>query len=192
MKKLFLIICIIFTGAFFQSVLADGNQALRDYTDLVLPKGTFIPVITAQEISTAYTDVGSPLRFISTSDLYLYETNAIPQNTDFFGYIEKINEPIVGTNASMIIRISKIRLPDGFEMSVKGYIFTQNNNVIGGELTEPETYDKKLSLMQGYPSLSGCVPGASRKKGEHKVIASGADLIIVLVEPLYITHTVTN
>lgn len=192
MKQLLLVLGLFFIGISFQVAFAANNQNLRDYTGLVLPKGTFIPAITAQEISTAYTDVGTPLKFISTSDLYLYETNAIPQNTDFFGYIEKINEPVVGTNASMLIRISKLRLSDGFEIPLKGYIYTTNGNLIGGELTDPASYDKKVSQMQGYPLLSGLVPGSARKMGEHKVIASGAEIIIVLTEPLYITHTVTN
>lgn len=191
MKKLLLFL-FMFSYFCMQPVLADDAQGLRDYSGMALPKGTFIPVISAQEISTKYCDVGTQVKFISTTDLYLYETNAIPQNTDFYGYIEKINEPIVGTNASMIIRISKLKLSDGFELPLRGYIYMNNSNLIGGELTEPANYIKKVSQMQGYPSGVGYVPGAERKMGEHKVIASGADMIIVLVSPLYITHTVTN
>lgn len=191
MKKiaLFIFIFLVFS---LGCVYAADNRQLRDYEGLELGKGAFIPVISAQEISTAYYDIGTPVRFISSADLYLFETNVIPQNTDLFGYIEKINEPITGTNASMIIRISKMRLSDGFEIPLKGYIYTPNGNIIGGEITEPESYQKKVANLQGYPSRVGYVPGPARKMGEHKVIAAGADLIIVLTEPVYITHTVTN
>lgn len=191
MKKLVILICIFFLTS-VGNVFAADNRQLRDYDGLALGKGTFIPVISSQEISTAYYDVGTQVRFIATSDLYLFETNVVPQNTDFFGYVEKINEPIVGTNASMIIKISKMVLPDGFEIPLNGYIYTPNGNFIGGELTEPASFERKASYMQGFPSRVGYVPGPARKMGEHKVIASGADLMVILVAPLYITHTVTN
>ena len=190
MKKLLLTLLVIF--ALIGVCFADENGGLRDYDGIELARGTFIPVISTQEISTQYCDVKSVVKFISTTDLYLYETNVIPQNTEFFGYIEKINEPVVGTNASMIIRIAKLKLSDGFEIPVKGYIYTVNGNLIGGEITEPATYDTKPSYRQGCKNVLGYVPGATRKMGEHVIIASGADLIIVLAGPLYITHTVIN
>jgi len=171
---------------------AYADDGLRNYDGIEVARGTFIPVISTQEISTQYCDVGSVVKFISSSDLYLYETNIIPSQTEFFGYVEKINEPIVGSNASMVIKIAKLRLTDGFEIPVKGYIYTSNGNLIGGELTEPATFDRKASFRQGFSGMYGYVPGATRRMGEHKVITSGADLIIILVAPLFITHTVTN
>jgi len=191
MKKILLALFLVI----FISVgigFADENYGLREYDGVEVPKGTFIPVISAQEISTLYCDEGTKVKFISTSDLYLYDTDIIPQNSEFSGYIEKINEPVVGTNASMIIKITKLRFIDGFEIPMRGYIYSNNGNLIGGELTEPAKYDKKASYMQGFRTMVGYVPGATRKMGEHKVIASGADLMIMLVSPLYITHTVTN
>lgn len=191
MKKVlfgFLIFILMLSGVCF----AAPKQGLRDYDEIQVPTGTFIPVITTQEISTLYCDVGTVVKFISTSDLYLRDTNAVPQNTEFFGMIEKINEPIIGTNASMTIKITKLRLPDGYELPVRGYIYTVKGNLIGGEMTEPATYDKKPSYRQGFDPVLGYVPGATRKMGEHKVIAAGADLLIVLVAPLGITHTITN
>lgn len=191
MKKiLFTAFIILFTtvGVCF----AENNAALREYSGVEIAKGTLIPVISTQEISTQFCDVGTVVKFISTTDLYLYETNIIPQQTEFFGYIEKINEPIIGTNASMIIKIAKLRFPDGFEIPLKAYIYTSNGNLIGGEQTQPATFDRRPSLRQGFKGMYGYVPGATRKMGEPKVIASGADLIITLAAPLWITHTVTN
>jgi len=189
-KKFFTLLIFVFTtiGLCF----ADENYGLRNYNGIQIATGTFIPVISTQEISTLYDDIGSKFKFISTTDLYLCETNVIPKNTEFFGYIEKINEPIIGTNASMIIKIAKLKLSDGFEIPMKGYIYTANGNLIGGELTEPATYDKVPSYRQGCKNFVGYVPGNTRKMGEHKTIAAGADLIIVLAGPLFITHTLTN
>jgi len=189
MKKLLLILFIMLVGSF---CFANENSGLRDYNGIELAKGTFIPAISAQEISTAYCDVGTTLKFISTSDLYLYNNNVIPQNTEFFGYIEKLNEPIIGTNASMVIKIAKLRFIDGYELPVRGYIYVNNSSLIGGELTDPTTYDKTASYRQGFKTMYGLTPGPSRRMGEHKVIASGADLLISLSAPLYITHTITN
>lgn len=188
MKKIFLIFFILFLGL---SCFA-YDEVLRDYDNIELAKGTFIPVISAQEISTQYCDINSKVKFIATTDLYLYDTNIIPQNSEFYGYIEKINEPVIGTNASMIIKITKLKFPDGVELPMKGYIQMFGSTIIGGELTAPASFEKKPSYRQGYPSQVGYVPGPSRKMGEHKIIASGTDLIIVLTGPLYITHTVTN
>jgi hypothetical protein len=191
MKKLiFTLFILIFITA--GVCFADESQGLRNYDGISLAKGTFIPVISVQEISTLYCDVQSKVKFISTSDLYLGDINVIPQNTEFYGYIEKLNEPIVGTNASMVIKITKLRLCDGFEIPVRGYIYTSNGNLIGGELTAPATYEKKPSFRVGFYNMTGYVPGSTRKMGEHTAIASGADLIIILVSPLYITHTVIN
>lgn len=190
MKKNFFVLFIMFVLSFGAS-FASSND-LRDYDGIELAKGTFIPVISTQEISTAYCDVGTQVKFISTSDLYLYETNVIPQNTEFFGYIEKINEPVIGTNASMIIKIAKMKFFDGFEIPVRGYISYNNSTLIGGELTEPASYIEKASYRQGFKTMVGFVPGPSRRMGEHTVIASGADLLIILASPLYITHTVNN
>lgn len=191
MKRVFLIILALF---FASNLLAfsDENLALRNYGEIELAKGTFIPVISAQEISTFNGDIGTKVKFISTTDLYLYETNVIPINSEFSGYIEQIHEPVIGTNASMIIKITKLILPDGFEISMKGYIYTPGGNLIGGEMTEPASYDKKPSYRQGFKDLVGFVPGATRKMGEHRTIAPGANLLIVLTGPMFITHTVTN
>lgn len=191
MKNL-LITLFILVVSFFSTCLAEDNYGLRDYDGVQIPTGTFIPVISSQEISTAYFDEGDIVKFISTSDLYMYETNILPKETEFVGYISKINEPVIGTNASMVIKITKLKLIDGFELPVRGYIYSVSNNLIGGEITYPETYDRKPSFRQGLDGALGCVPGATRKMGENKVIASGANLMIILVSPIFITHTVTN
>lgn len=189
MKKLFITLFIILCGI---SCFADDHTGLRDYDGIEIPKGTFVPVISLQEISTAYCDIGTPVKFLSTSDLYLYETNVIPRESEFTGYIEKLNEPIIGTNASMIIKVTKLKLTDGFEFPIRGYIYINGSNLIGAEPTAPTTFEKKQSIRQGFKIMTGTVPGPERRMGEHKVIASGADLIIVLTAPTYVTHTITN
>jgi len=194
MKRiLFILTVFILSWASWNICFADDSSYLRDYDGVEIPKGTFIQVVNTQEISTAYSDEGTPVKFISTNDLYLYEINVIPKNTEFFGVVEKINEPVIGTNASMVIKINKMRLRDGFEMPLSAYIYSSNGNVIGGELTKPASYDRMPQYQQGFATGTlQYVPGATRSMGDNTVIASGAELMIILIRPTFITHTLTE
>ena len=58
---------------------------MRGYDEITLPAGTFIPVLNTQEISTETCPVGYKVKFIATNDLFMYETNIIPRNTEFYG-----------------------------------------------------------------------------------------------------------
>jgi hypothetical protein len=188
----------ILTGIllFFCSACLGAELSLRDYNEYSIPAGYFIPIMSLQEFSTAYTEEGENLKFVTTNDIYLFNFNVIPQGSKLVGYIEKKNEPIRGTNAAMTVFINKLYLPDGYEIPIKGYIYTDNDNKIGGELTPPETYDKiphyqRWTMFRAMGVLQ-CVPGAQRRMGEHVTISSGANLTMVLVAPINMTHTVTN
>ena len=182
---------------FFITSLAYASELiLRDYDEYQIPKGYHIPIISLQEFSTAYTEEGEKLDFITTNDIYLFDKNVIPQGTKMTGYIEKKNEPIRGTHASMKIFINKMYLSDGFEIPIKAYISTPNNNILGGGITEPETYNRiphyqRWSMFRAMGVLQ-CVPGDKRRMGEHITISSGANLTIVLIAPINMTHTVIN
>ena len=207
MKRILAILLILlFGGLPLYSAPGDENVTIqnpqiemRDYDGIELPAGTFIPAVSAQEISTQYCPEGYKVKFIATNDLFLYDTKIIPKDTELYGYIEKINEPIVGTNASMKIKITKIVFQDGFEIPIRGYVHTSNNNLIGGELTQPAEFVKMphyQSRFQGWYNVKGATlqirPGRTRKMGEHTRIAAGVDLIIILTAPAWITHTLTN
>lgn len=171
---------------------------MRSYDEIILPVGTFIPVITTQEISTETCPEGFKTKFISTTDLFMYETNIIPKNTEFYGYVEKIHEPIVGTNASMKIKITKLVIPDGFDIPIKGYIYTSNDNLIGGELTPPSEWVKVPHYQSKFQGISWnhraatlqIRPGGKRSMGVHKKIPAGDQQIIILTAPTAITHTI--
>ena len=87
-------------------------------------------------------------------------------------------------------------LTDGYEIPIKAYISTANDNKIGGELTQPETWRRvphyqRWVMFRAY-SVTQYVPGATRKMGEHVTISSGANLIVVLTAPIHLTHIVMN
>ncbi len=202
MKKIFLTLILILglSCNCFADELDNIQLPMRDYDGIELPAGTFIPIINTQEISTEYCPEGYKVKFISTNDLYLHETNVIPKGTEFYGYIEKINEPVVGTHASMKIKITKLILSDTFEIPIKGYIYTSNDNLIGGGLTAPAEYVKVPHFQQRFqgrfwshrgPTLQ-IRPGGKRQMGEHTKVNVGEDGLIILTAPAYITHTLTN
>ena len=207
--KVFLITIAIlfFTLANIQMPSYSAEQTLnniqlemRDYDEITLPVGTFIPVINLQEISTETCPEGYKVKFMATNDLFMYETNIIPRNTEFYGYIEKINEPVVGTNASMKVKITKIIMPDGFEIPIKGYIYTSNDNLIGGELTPPSEWVKMPHYQSKFQGISwnhrGATlqirPGGKRSMGQHTKISAGEQQLIILTAPAAITHTLTD
>ncbi len=173
---------------------------MRDYDGVTLPAGTFIPVLNTQEISTQTCPEGYKVKFISTNDLFLHETNVIPRDTEFYGYIEKINEPIVGTNAAMRIKITKLVMKDGFEIPIKAYLYSSNDNLIGGELTPPAQWVRMPHYQSRFQGISwihrGATlqmrPGGTRMMGVHTTVPVGDQQIIVLVAPAEITHTVNE
>lgn len=193
MKKLVIIIALLF---FLQNSIGAAEVNLREYDDFDIPTGTHIPVISLQEFSTAYNEEGDSVYFETTTDIFLYDKNIIPQGTKLSGYVDKKNEPIIGTNAAIKIFVNKMYLTDGTEVPIKAYVYTANNNVIGGELTPPAKYIRvphyqRWAMFRAMGTLQ-CVPGAERKMGEHVTVSAGANLIIVLVEPIHMNHTVIN
>ena len=190
-KRILTLIILLIAGI---SIASEPN--LKDYDEFKIPAGYFIPVMSLQEFSTAYTEEGEGLDFVTTNDIYLFDKNIIPQGSKLKGYLEKKNEPVRGTNAAMKIFINKMYLPDGYEVPIKAYIYSPNDNIIGGELTAPETYNRiphyqRWTMFRTFGVLQ-YVPGGQRKMGQHVTVSSGANLTMVLVAPLNMTHTVIN
>lgn len=191
MKKLVL---ILFSIVLLSCFVVAEPYLPRDYDGIEVPVGSFIPVMSLQDFSTAYSDSTNQLKFVCYNDVYEFETVIIPKGTIFYGFIEKKNEPVIGTHASMVVRITKLVYADGFSIPMVGYIYTTNGNLIGGGLTQPEVWDKmphyQKRIARHFVGVQQYVPGARRKMGEHVTVSSGANLLVVLAQPLFITHTV--
>lgn len=191
MKKLLLMLGILLSTNFANCAeLQDIQLEMRDYDTVEIPAGTFIPVMNTQEISTQYCPEGYKVKFIVTTDLFMYDTIIIPKDTEIYGYIEKINDPVIGTNASMKIRLSKIVCQDGCEIPIKGYLYNANNNIFGGGISEPVKYHKVAQRQQKvhYTTLQ-VKPVYERKMGKHTTIGTGSNEIVVLTAPAQIIHT---
>lgn len=191
-----LIVSLFLFGYGFCADIQDVSIDMRPADNVVIPAGVVVSVINMQEISTQTCPIGYKTKFVATNDLYIDEVNVIPENSEFFGYIEKINEPIVGTNASMKIKIFKLVLPDGYSIPVRGYVYSSNDNVIGGELTAPSEWVKVPHYQEKYQGISWIHrgptlqirPGGKRSMGTHTKIGTGERELIILTSPTEINH----
>ncbi len=171
---------------------------LRDQAGVEIPAGIVVPVINMQEISTQTCPVGYKVKFVGTNDLYIGDIKVIPEDTTFYGYIEKINDPIVGTNASMKVKITKFVFPDGYEQNIKAYVYTTNDNLIGGELTESTEWIRMPHYQDTYQGIAwihrGATlqmrPGGKRAMGAHTKLPVGERHLIIFVAPSELTHTI--
>lgn len=194
MKKLLLTFGIILL--FCTSSIADNTSIenvqfeIRDYDAIELPTGTFIPVMSTSEVSTQNCPEGFKTMFIATNDMYLHDVNVVPRDTVFYGRLEELHEPVIGTNASMKIKIVKMVYPDGFEMPIRGYIYSTKGNMLGGEMTAPVNYRKMPHYQTRYLALTLQLrPGRERRMGGHTTLRAGENKLIILTAPAWITHT---
>lgn len=194
MKRILLIAALLFTTACFaEDTIPEVQFEIRDYDAIELATGTFIPVMNTSEVSTQNCPEGFKTMFIATNDLYLNDTNVVPVNTVFYGFVEDLHEPVIGTNGSMKIRIVKMVYPDGFETPVRGYIYSAKDNVLGGDMTAPVKYEKMPHYQSRYyPLTLQLRPGRERKMGVHTTLRAGEEKLIILTDPIWITHTLTD
>ncbi len=202
MKRLLAVIVplFLFTNAGYCEVFENLEIETPKIYEATLAQGSFIPALNLQEISTEICPLGYKVQFEGTDDLYVSDTKILPRGTIFTGYIEKIHEPVVGTNASMKIKVSKLILPDGWEKEIDGNIYTSNDNLIGGEMTEPATWVKIPHYQSKFQGISWnhrgptiqVRPGGTRSMGKHTKIVSGERLIIIINSPIVIDHILSD
>ena len=197
MRRVLSLFILLTAVMFFQIAKADDFEnvqlQIRDYDGIELPAGTFIPIVNVQEISTEHCPVGYKVKFISTNDLFMHESKIIPKDTEFYGYIEKLNEPVIGSNAAMKIKITKMLFADGFEVPLRAYIYTNNDNTIGGDISAPVRWEKYPHYQTKFRKVTLRMrPSMERKMGEHTVVRTGAEGLIILTDTAWITHTLTN
>lgn len=194
MKRILIIIGLILSiSGIYAEELENISLDVRDYNAVEVPAGTFIPVMNTQEISTQYCPEGYKVKFIVTNDMYMHDTVIFPKESEIYGYVEALHDPVIGTNASMKIRITQLVYPDGVSVPIKGYLYNSNNNIFGGGISEPVKYIKmaQRQVKVHYTTLQ-IRPSYKRKMGVHTVIPTGSNEIVVLTAPAEITHTLTN
>lgn len=177
------ILIILIIGISF--ILSNLNLKVNseDVTEK-LRAGTFLKVVPTDEISTLTADIDDEYKFISIADMYVYETNAIPQNTVFYGRVEDVLEPVTGRDGALKIEIYKIITPEEKVYKVKGHIYSENDNYIGGKQTAPVVYRKVPhynNILRPYLKMA---PLNIYAMGEHTIIKPGSEIFVILDEDI--------
>lgn len=182
MKKAFLIISLSFLllGSFV-SVQAELSQSKK-----IIRQGTFLKVMVPEEISTLSADVGDELWFINPQDMYIYETNVIPEDTKIYGEIEELLEPVQGRDAAIKILINKMITPDRKVYRFKGHIYSENDNYIGGKETAAVYYRKVPHYNYRLRPFLHAAPLNVLEMGRHTIIKPGEELFLIFEQDVEI------
>lgn len=178
MKKNFTYILLIFCSWIFSA------PAFSEDTEIIpkLRAGSFVKVMNQSEFSTLTADIGDEVSFINTQDMYVYETNAVPVNTVFYGEIEDVREPVEGKDGAIKIFINKMITPDKKVYKLNAYIYGDGENYIGGRNTAPVYYHKTPHYVKGLRPMLQVVPLNVYEMGKHTIVMPGAELFIILNE----------
>lgn len=179
-KKLILILLIIFVT----------NISASAYSPY-LQKGALIKVYTKTPLSTDSLEEGSVVYFIAPADLWILEQKAIEKGDIFYGYVDMLKMPILGVNAAMSIKIKKIVKTNGEQKDLEGRIlFPNSKEVLGGNLTNPASYNTALHPRRVYGNFWGgtlqYVPSGEYEFGSHVGVNPRDSLFIQLDEEYYI------
>lgn len=181
-KKLlkYIIIALMF-------VLSFGNLSVKAEENLLkVSAGTFLKVLNLSEISTLTADEEDEVVFLNTHDMYLYESNVIPANTKVYGEIETIYEPVAGRDAAIKILIYKMITPDKKVYKVKGHIYSENDNFLGGKQTSVIYYRKVPHYIHRLQPMLQVAPVNVFEEGKHTVILPGAELTVIIEDDIII------
>ena len=167
---------------------------LRPAKTVFLPKGTFIKVNNIKEFSSQFIDEGDEITMLNTNDIYIGETKLIPEKSVFYGKVEKIREPVQGTNASITIRMEKFVTPEGIPYSINGYISADGATPYLGGGRTPALYYVKMPHYTRWTLTKWRVGAAqycetnTRQFGVHTVVKPGAELFIILQDNMNLSE----
>ncbi len=179
MKKLCGIISFVLI-LFSSSLLISKAETSKSENIQKVRAGTFIKVMPREEFSTLTADIGDELIFINVQDMYVYETNAIPQNTIFYGEVEDVREPVAGKDGAIKVAIYKMITPDKKVYRLTGHIYSENENYLGGKDTAPIYYQKVPHYIKGLRPMLQAAPLHIYEQGQHTIIKPGEDLFLIL------------
>lgn len=186
MKKLLTITrCLILIA--LSNFFLNARALEQQNSGVTIEKSTFLKAISPVEISSNFMDIGDEVTFVNESDMYIGDINAIPRGSKLLGIVEDLKEPVQGTNSSMKLKITKIITPDKKTIPVNAYVYSENDNYIGGEQTTPMYYNKTPSYTEGWRGgILQYTPSNIRFPGQYTVIKAGSELFIILLDDLKI------
>ncbi len=158
--------------------------------DIKIPQGTLVKVYTKVPYTTEHLEVGSDVYFISPSDVWVQETKAIAKGDIFLGKVDMLKLPIQGVNAAMSIAITDILKPTGDKFPIKGRLIFASKDVLGGDLTNPASYNTTIHPRKVYGNIWGgtmqYVPSGEYEFGSHVGISQKDMIFVQFDEDFYI------
>lgn len=177
-QKILTLIIIFSTFIFANTVKAEDEEVVG----AKVRAGTFLKVLNLSEISTLLHDIDDEIVFINSTDMFVYETLAIPENSKIYGFVEDVLEPVQGRDGAIKILIYKIITPDRKVYRVKGHIYSENDNYIGGAQTQSIYYQKMPYYIQGLKPMLKATPLNIFEMGKHTVHNPGSEFFVILEE----------
>ena len=160
---------------------ANSETYLRNYKTIKLAKGSFLKAISLHDISSATTKVTDIHYFLNPADVFIGESNVIPQNSVFLGEVDEIIEAVEGINASMKIKIYKVITPDKDEYTLDANIIRNGSIRIGGDLTDVAYYAKMPHYAGTWENgVLQYVPTSIREMGRPAFIRAGDEVTIII------------
>ncbi len=158
--------------------------------DVYVPKGTLIKVYTKIPLTTEHLEEGSNVYFVVPSDVWVQEEKAFAAGDIFRGHVSMLRMPVQGVNAAMKVKITDIIKKEGYTDEVSGTLIFGNKDMLGGNLTEPSSYNKSYFPRKVYGGIWGgtykYVPSGEYEFGKHMVINMRDSLFVQLDEDYYI------
>ncbi len=177
-KILLIILTLFFTNTF--CIAWEAN----------IPKGSLIKVYTKSPLNTRNLEEGSRVFFISPCDVWILEQKAIEKGDIFEGYVSMLKMPVQGVNAAMSINIDSLVKTNGEKRNLEGKIIFSSSDVLGGNLTNPATYNTTIHPRRVYGNHWGgtlqYVPSGEYEFGSHVGVNSRDSLFVQLEEDFYI------
>ena len=182
LKRILLIFLTIFI---FGMVLANQEGYIPH-----LPKGTLVKVLTRMPLTTEHLEEGSLVYFIAASDVWVVEKKVIEKGEIFKGYVSMLKMPVQGVNAALSIAITDIiNLKTKERREIKGRVIFSNSDVLGGNLTNPASYNTTIHPRKVYGNIWGgtlqYVPSGEYEFGSHVAISQRDNLFVQFDEDYY-------
>ena len=155
-----------------------------------LAKGSIVKVAAKEPITTQNLEEGSIVYFIATSDVWVLEKKAIEKGDIFKGYVSMLKLPTMGVNAALSIKINEIHKSSGEKKTIEGRIIFSNSDILGGDLTNPLSYNKSFFPKKVYGNTWGgtyrYVPSGEWEFGQHVRVDSRDSIFVQFDKDYYI------
>ena len=155
-----------------------------------MPKDSLVKVYTKIPLTTEHLEENSVVYFVVPSDVWVQEKKAFEAGDIFKGYVSMLKMPVQGVNAGMKIKITDVIKKEGYMEDVSGTLIFGDKEMLGGNLTEPASYNKSYFPRKVYGAIWGgtyrYVPSGEYEFGKHMIINMRDSLFVRLDEDYYV------